>query len=173
MIPQSFDGDCHRNSVISAMDGCTSSVAELDPLQSFSFPIPSMLCKYQLSCPFESPWQSEPTLGALQDASSSNINLDEFMPLKDLMDANLHSLDSCGSEQSTCQVRTCQIIPLERMHDSNEQESPSGSKSLGFWRQWIFSVTRQHPLHEGGQLAKSVGVGLRKLTNCCCAFKLS
>lgn len=66
---------------------------------------PSFQFNYQPNCPVNSPWLAEDSGLAAIEMASSKINLEEFMPLKDLMETNLHSLESCGSEQSTCQVK--------------------------------------------------------------------
>ena len=59
----------------------------------------SIPCQYQSVCPIDSPWRSEtPPLENLE--GSASINLDDFMPLKDLLDVDLQSLNSTASEQS-------------------------------------------------------------------------
>ncbi len=50
-------------------------------------------------CPFDSPWQSE-GLDVHKLDPGPPLNLDNFMPLKDLMDADLHQLKSHASDQS-------------------------------------------------------------------------
>ena len=50
-------------------------------------------------CPYDSPWQSE-VLEMNQMNPGPALNLDTFIPLKDLLDGDLHQLKSNGSDQS-------------------------------------------------------------------------
>ena len=68
-------------------------------------------------CPFDSPWDNDAANTGRMDDMSVSMNLDDFIPLDELLDASLHSLDSACSDRTTFQVMagllTNSVLPAE------------------------------------------------------------
>ena len=57
------------------------------------------------ACPIDSPWENENTSARKLDEIGASMNLDDFIPLDELLEASLHSIDSTCSDRTSFQVK--------------------------------------------------------------------
>ena len=71
-------------------------------VERYSIPQP----QYTLppACPIDSPWDIEDSSARKMDEMGASMNLDDFIPLDELLEASLQSLDSTCSDRTSFQV---------------------------------------------------------------------
>ena len=79
------------------------------------------------ACPIDSPWDIEQTSARNLDEIGTSMNLDDFIPLDELLEASLQSLDSTCSDRTTIQVMSpvfTHLMPINwclLMHSSSSK----------------------------------------------------